>query len=113
MLAYAFDWTTVNVLTGANCRSRTTVPVGTVAKGKERSVIKDITFEGNYRGYWQIKFSFENKRYMLNKNNAQANPWMADNGEMPEITLRWEDEGKIRADFVLRSGNAYFNCSSC
>ena len=106
VLAYAFDWSTVNVETEAHVLSKKEVLVGDVDRGREVQVECVIPFTFT-RGYWQVYFRYKNSLYKINKNNAMVNPWSQDDEKYVEITVRFEGE-KIRLDFSLDSGNAYF-----
>ena len=115
VFGYATNWKKVNV-EDPKCSlitDREEVSLGDIPFEKEATVECEIPFGMGVRGYWQVYFRYRGKSYKINKNNAQVNPWYPeDDGQYVEITIRYEEGEKIRLDFVMRSGNAYFYATS-
>lgn len=108
ILAYAFDWRTVNIETGYLILGKTEeVPLPDIPVNEEAGDNCNVRFFDGLRGYWQVYFDMGNRRFKINKNNAMVNPFSQDDGKYVEITIRYEGN-KIRLDFVMDSGNAYF-----
>jgi hypothetical protein len=110
---YATDWRVVDVEDETNVlvQDRTSVVVGSVPVEEETRVSTSILFAEGARGYWQVYFDYNGRQYKIDKNNAQVNPWPVDDKKYVEITVRFEEttnRTRIRIDFVMSSGNAYF-----
>lgn len=107
LMAYAFDWRSVNIETGHLIIGKTDVRLPDVPVDGEAGENCNVRFFDGLRGYWQVYFEKDGKSFKINKNNAQVNPWPQDDGKYLEITIRYEGDF-IRLDFVMDSGNAYF-----
>ena len=82
------------------------VLIGDVEKDQQVSVKDNIPFVET-RSYRQVYFQYNNCKYKINKNNAQMNFGLQDDGKYVEITIRFES-GNVDLDIVMDSENAFF-----
>lgn len=105
-IEYWFNWATIDLERGTNVIFQRELLMGDI-ESRQESDQPGFDVSTYYRGYWQIYFQINGIQYRINKNNAQVNVHESDNLGDVEITLLHEGE-RIRANFQLSSGNAYF-----